>query len=148
MPAQPRGSLAEMPDQLPDVRAAQLWRLPTGAQVLVNGVDGNQVDGTLTDHGIVMAWIKGRRDLAGATLLRPVFRIRIMGPADERAWKIAELAGAIGHRSIQPTGCAYFIDVAAADSRVALERVRDKYSPDPRFDVSAASVVAQNAPLD
>jgi hypothetical protein len=137
-----------MPDQLPDVRAGQLWLLPTGEQVFVNGVDGNQVDGTLTNHGIVMAWIKARRDLAGATLLRPLFRVRITGPDDERAWKIAELAGAIGHRSIGPTGCAYFIDAAAADGRAALERVRERCSLDPRFDVSAASLVAPNAPLD
>jgi hypothetical protein len=57
--------------ELPDVGAGQRWRLPGGAEVLINAVDGNQVDGTLIQHGTLAVWIKDRRDLVGATLLIP-----------------------------------------------------------------------------
>jgi hypothetical protein len=60
--------------ELPDVSPGQRWRLPGGAEVLVNAVDGDQVDGTLIQHGTVAVWIKARRDLVGATLLIPADR--------------------------------------------------------------------------
>jgi hypothetical protein len=60
-----------MNDGLPDVRAGQRWRFPGGEEVLVNGVAGEQVDGTLIQGGTLAVWIKSRSDLRGASLLAP-----------------------------------------------------------------------------
>jgi hypothetical protein len=60
-----------MTDALPDVRAGQRWRLPGGEEVIVNAVDGEQVDGTLIQGATVAVWIKSRSDLRDASLVPP-----------------------------------------------------------------------------
>jgi hypothetical protein len=61
-----------MPEELPDVRPGQQWRFPNGDEVIVNAVDGEQIDGTITQKGTLAVWIKSRSDLQGAVLVAPV----------------------------------------------------------------------------
>jgi hypothetical protein len=45
--------------------------LPGGEEVIVNAVDGEQVDGTLIQGATVAVWIKSRSDLRDASLVPP-----------------------------------------------------------------------------
>jgi hypothetical protein len=58
-----------MTDALPDVRAGQHWRLPGGEEVIVNAIDGEQVDGTLIQGATVAVWIMSRSDVRDASLV-------------------------------------------------------------------------------
>lgn len=40
-------------------------------RVIVNAVDGEQTDGTITQKGTLAVWIKSRNDLQGAALVAP-----------------------------------------------------------------------------
>jgi hypothetical protein len=60
-----------MPEELPDVHPGQQWRFPNGDEVIVNAVDGEQIDGTIAQKGTLAVWIKSRSDLRGAALVAP-----------------------------------------------------------------------------
>jgi hypothetical protein len=63
-----------MPEELPDVHPGQQWRFPNGDEVIVNAVDGEQIDGTIIQKGTLAVWIKSRSALRGAALVAPTMQ--------------------------------------------------------------------------
>ena len=131
-----------------DLRIGQRWQLADGRRLTIQAVDGGHVSGATTPlvvegrpappAGAVAAYEGHRNDLVGATLLAPLWRVRVSVADDGLVEEISRLirgVGTIEHRSSSsddPTNGSvnlglptYTIDLAAADPDAAGSAIRD-----------------------